>query len=151
MLSEEEKKAIDELKEEINNPVEVPTDKFNTFILYNIESARTILNLIEKQSKEIEEYKKQLDLDYVDKHFVPIERYNQLEKEIEELKEKNEYLPNWVSKKYVSKDKIKAKIEPRLKELDEQMKKEWKKYGNSREYQDMVDDYNFLQSLLEKE
>ena len=57
MLSDEEKKAIDELKKEINNPVEVPTDKFNTFILYNIESARTILNLIEKQSKEIEELK----------------------------------------------------------------------------------------------
>ena len=57
MLSDEEKKAVDELKKEINNPVEVPTDKFNTFILYNIESARTILNLIEKQSKEIEELK----------------------------------------------------------------------------------------------
>ena len=54
MLSDEEKKAVDELKKEINNPVEVPTDKFNTFILYNIESARTILNLIEKQSKEID-------------------------------------------------------------------------------------------------
>lgn len=56
-MSDEEKKAVDELKKEINNPVEVPTDKFNTFILYNIESARTILNLIEKQSKEIEELK----------------------------------------------------------------------------------------------
>ena len=54
----EEKKAIDELKEEINKPVEVPEDKFNTFILYNIESAKTILNLIKKQSKEIEELKK---------------------------------------------------------------------------------------------
>ena len=57
-MSDEEKKAVDELKKEINNPVEVPTDKFNTFILYNIESARTILNLIEKQSKEIEELNK---------------------------------------------------------------------------------------------
>ena len=43
-----------EQPKEINNPVEVPTDKFNTFILYNIKSTRTILNLIEKQSKEIE-------------------------------------------------------------------------------------------------
>lgn len=57
MLSDEEKKAIDELKEEINKPVEVQGNKFNTFILYNIESAKTILNLIEKQSKEIEELK----------------------------------------------------------------------------------------------
>ncbi len=47
-------------------------------------------------------------------------------------------------------DKIKAKIEPRLKELDEQMQEEYNKYGNSREYQDMVDEYNFLQSLLEE-
>ena len=54
----EEKKAIDELKEEINKLVEVPEDKFNTFILYNIESAKTILNLIKKQSKEIEELNK---------------------------------------------------------------------------------------------
>lgn len=57
MLSDEEKKAINELKEEINKPVEVQGNKFNTFILYNIESAKTILNLIEKQSKEIEELK----------------------------------------------------------------------------------------------
>ena len=57
MLSEEEKKAIDELKEEINKPVEVPEDRFNTFILYNIESAKIVLNLIKKQSKEIEELK----------------------------------------------------------------------------------------------
>ena len=57
MLSDEEKKAIDELKEEINKPLEVPEDKFDTFILYNIESAKIVLNLIEKQSKEIEELK----------------------------------------------------------------------------------------------
>lgn len=30
--------------------------------------------------------KRLIDIDYVDKHFVPVERYNQLEKEIEELK-----------------------------------------------------------------
>ena len=53
-MSDEEKKAIDELKEEINKPIEVPEDKFDTFILYNIESAKIILNLINKQSKEIE-------------------------------------------------------------------------------------------------
>lgn len=52
---------------------------------------------------------------------------------------------------YISKDKIKAKIEPKLKELDEQINEEWKKYGNSKELQDMEDMYNFLQSLLEKE
>ena len=93
MLSDEEKKAVDELKKEINNPVEVPTDKFNTFILYNIESARTILNLIEKQSKEIEELKLRNEA------LGDITIYNQ--------------------KNSVSKDKIKAKIE----ELDIQLQK----------------------------
>lgn len=48
-------------------------------------------------------------------------------------------------------NKIKAKIEPKLKELKEQINEEWKKYGNSKELQDMEDMRNFLQSLLEKE
>lgn len=68
-MSDEEKKAIVELKEEINKPLEVQEDKFDTFILYNIESAKIVINLIEKQSKEIEEYKKQLDLDYVKNNY----------------------------------------------------------------------------------
>lgn len=37
--------------------------------------------------------------------------------ENQDLKEKNEYLPSWVGKKYISKDKIKAKIEE-LEKLD---------------------------------
>ena len=83
------------------------------------------------------------------------DKIDEQSKEIEELKEDNkkksiviiEYQDLY--EKLV--DKIKAKIEPKLKELDEQMKKEWKEYGNSREYQDMEDEWNFLQSLLEKE
>lgn len=51
---------------------------------------------------------------------------------------------------YVSKDKIKAKIEPKLKELEKEIDHEWKKYGNSKELQDMEDMYNFLQELLEE-
>ena len=62
-MNEEEKKSVNELKEEINKPVEVQGDKFNTFILYNIESAKTILNLIEKLQKENKELKE--DLKYV--------------------------------------------------------------------------------------
>ena len=84
-------------------------------------------------------------------------------KENKKLKEENnklktivsqyleDFLKEIIKKEYISKGKIKAKIEPRLKELDENMKKEWKEYGNSREYQDMEDEWNFLQSLLEKE
>ena len=59
------------------------------------------------------------------------------QKEIEDLKQKNEYLPAWVGKKYVSKDKIKAKIEELKETADE----------------DNKDDFiriEVLQSLLEK-
>ena len=114
MLSDEEKKAMERI------------DYIQDFIIENgqynadvgdMQYFSRVLNLIEKQSKEIEEYKKQLDLDYVDNHFVPIERYNQLEKEIEELK-KPKYVINCktneitkLTNDFVSKDKIKAKIE----------------------------------------
>ena len=70
MLSDEEKREYEELKSLLYT---------GTISQYG---KRKLIDIIEKQSKEIEE-----------------------------LKEKNEYLPNWVSKKYVSKDKIKAKIE----------------------------------------
>ena len=63
-MNEEEKKSVNELKEEINKPVEVQGDKFNTFILYNIESAQTILNLIEKLQKENEELKQDRNNNY---------------------------------------------------------------------------------------
>ena len=129
----EEKKAIDELKEEINKPVEVPEDRFNTFILYNIESAKIVLNLIEKKSKEIEELKetlkctqnswyedtikieemkKQIDLDN-ECEIALNSKVMDLEKEIEELK-KPKYVINCetneitkLTNDFVSKDKIK--------------------------------------------
>ena len=50
-LSVEEKKAIDKLKRSAN------------YFVMPIYETKIILNLIEKQSKEIEEMKKQLDLD----------------------------------------------------------------------------------------
>ena len=84
----EEKKAIDELKEEINKPLEVPEDKFDTFILYNIESAKTILNLIEKQSKEIEE----LNKSDVSKEQSSMNYYNLYKELVDKIKAKIEYL-----------------------------------------------------------
>lgn len=86
MLRDEERKAIENLKIEYEKLIK---EDNILFPLYKSDAKR-LINLIEKQSKEIEEYKKQLDLNYVDKHFVPIERYNQLEKEIEELKREKE-------------------------------------------------------------
>ena len=118
MLSDEEKEAIEELKNK----------KADYFMISNLMS-KTLLILIEKQSKEIEELNSDLEV------------FKRALTDIEVVYNKN----------YTSNDKIKAKIEPKLKELDEQMKKEWKEYGNSREYQDMEDEWNFLQSLLEKE
>ncbi len=85
----------------------------------------TIKNLIEKQSKEIKELKN------ADLTTVYLNGVYDGEKKVE--------------------DKIKAKIEPVLKQLERKMQEEYNKYGNSREYQDIVDAYNFLQSLLEKE
>ena len=79
---------------------------------------------------------------------------NEQSKEIEELKEENEKYKNppfFDEDKYIENDKIKAKIEPVLKQLERKMQEEYNKYGNSGEYQDIVDAYNFLQSLLEKE
>lgn len=63
------------------------------------------------------------------------------------IKENGEVEPAF----FISKDKIREKIEPKLKELDKQINEEWKKYGNSKELQDMEDMYNFLQQLLEEE
>ena len=93
-LSEEEKKAIEWL------------EKANYFSarLY----APTILNLIEKQQKEIEEKSTIL--------LAGAEKVKQLEKEIEELKEKNAQLTNYLNDSYyVSADKIREI----LKDLEE--------------------------------
>ena len=100
MMTEEEKEAIEWLEKLVK--INKRDNLFNTY-------AEILLNVILKQSKEIEEALCEMQ------------------------------------------DKIKAKIEPKLKELDKQINEEWKKYGNSKELQDMEDIYNFLQSLLEKE
>ena len=60
-MTEKEQKAIELLKEEISRPVEVPEDKFNTFILYNIENTKIILNLISKLQADIEIKDKVID------------------------------------------------------------------------------------------
>lgn len=83
-MSEAIWKAYEELKKEINKHLEVPEDKFDTFILYNIDNAIIVLNLIKKQQKKIDELKK-------------------YEKYYEEMEE--------VNKKFISVDKIKNKIE----------------------------------------
>ena len=155
MLSDEEKRTIENLKTEYEKLIK---EDNILFPLYKSDAKR-LINLIQKQSKEIEELKennKLLQENYSSAH-EDINWFceNYISKEESEQKERKAYIKGindadeLCNKKW--EDKIKAKIEPRLKELDEQMKKEWKEYGNSREYQDMEDEWNFLQSLLEKE
>lgn len=150
MLSDEEKKAIDKLKRSAN------------YFVMPIYETKIILELIEKQSKEIEEYKKQLDLDYVDKHFVPVERYNQLEKEIEELKNKNKKLKDKAKELIFEKqeltsalldstpnDKIKAKIEECEKEKNIPHEMDFKAFYRIKDLKNI--EIKVLQSLLDKE
>lgn len=94
-MTEEEKKSFEELKKEINKPLEVPEDKFNTFILYNIDNAKIILNLIEKQQKEIDLCEETeialnnriLDLEEINKEHQKLNE--ELRKEIENLQNDN--------------------------------------------------------------
>ena len=92
-MSDEEKKTINLLKHCQNTHIEnTKVEK----LLLTTKEAKIILNLIEKQQKEIEELKK-------------------YEKYYEEMEE--------VNKKFISKDKIKAKIDLIDKEYAEHIEK----------------------------
>ena len=85
MLSDEEKQALRNFKSEYET-----CDHYSSDLIIELDDAEIILNLIEKQSKEIEDNKK-----YIDLHYVPYEQYVSI--------------TNGIDKKW--KDKIKAKIE----------------------------------------
>lgn len=115
VISEEEKKAIKELTDAVNEPLEVFENVVDTFKPVNLEQCRIILNLIEKQQKEIEE--KRIII------FAGAEKVKQLEKGNRSLMEsrkkwKNRYYKEKAKNKdYISKDKIREKI----KELEDNM------------------------------
>ena len=148
MLSDEEK-AIEELKNK----------KADYFMISNL-TGKTLLNLIEKQSKEIEEYKKQLDLDN-ECEIALNSKVMDLEKEIEELKEDNKH--QWEERckltfeleNSTSNDKIKAKIE----EVDIEIQcceyadddVEEYKQDMEKEKRRLLRDKEVLQSLIERE
>ena len=117
MLSDEERKAIENLKIEYEKLIK---EDNILFPLYKSDAKR-LIDIIEKQSKEIEELK-------------------QFKKQVEEIESTNfiKY------KNYISKDKIKAKIE----EIDKILERNL--------LVDSLRDYfkaqkEVLQSLLEKE
>jgi len=133
MLSDEEKKAIDNMKSLLLYSKE--HEYFSPFQEQEIDDMNIVLNLIEKQSKEIEELKeenktlKNLQNDTNRLYTEMIERKNYFERELQKLE-----------------DKIKAKIE----ELDKM--KSNGKYTvlfNSDNVMEVVK--AVLQSLLEKE
>ena len=66
-MTEQGKEAVEELKKQLRLAMNI--DDVATTIRNGY--AQTILNLIEKLQKENEEYSKQLDLDYVDKNYIP--------------------------------------------------------------------------------
>lgn len=101
-MSEEKKKSFEELKKEINKPLEVPEDKFNTFILYNIDNAKIILNLIEKQKKEIENLKE------INKEHQKLN--GELRDEIKRQGNTREIEEKYIEENFISKDKIREKI-----------------------------------------
>ena len=127
MLSDEEKQAIEELKNK----------KADYFMISNLTS-KTLLNLIEKQSKEIEELKQNIHL-----------------KEVYVLKT-NDYIKGTnvedelCNKKW--KDKIKAEIEEHEKQIEKMEKDDiGRGFTLGKEWSDLKAKIEFGQSLLEKE
>lgn len=66
-MSDEEKEALRNFKSEYET-----CDHYSSDLIIELDDAEIILNLIEKQSKEIEELKKEraTEIVYVDKNFV---------------------------------------------------------------------------------
>ena len=95
MLSEEEKEAIESFKEENNNDLS-RFDDFNSYTQFKVKRDKIIINLIEKQSKEIEELKDESkeyqigfaqgcyekDLDWKDKIKAKIEYYEKIDNSV---------------------------------------------------------------------
>lgn len=136
MLSDEEKEAIEILKLYFGDN---PTLNITKYV--NI-----VLNLIKKQSKEIEEYKKQLDLDN-ECEIALNSKVMDLEKEIEELKDTRSIF-NMGRRSY--KNEIEGKIKAKIEELN----KDFKEYENGQEWEiqdEIRGQIDILQSLLEKE
>ena len=116
MLSDEEKKALRNFKSEYET-----CDHYSSDLIIELDDAEIILNLIEKQYKEIEELHKEI---------------NQRIK----LKLENE---RCADEDFIHKDKIKAKIE--------ELKEDIKYSANPLSIDNSKFGIKVLQSLLEKE
>lgn len=120
-MNEEEKKAIEDIKEEIKGAEDEGHGKDRIII-----ELKTILNLIEKQQKELEQEKEKN---------IFLEGYKVgAEEAINELKEKNKELTKQLNgafdRGFISKDKIKERMEQTKKVYDEEMKPYMIEVGN---------------------
>jgi hypothetical protein len=131
MLSEEEKKEYEELKSLLYT---------GTISQYG---KRKLIDIIEKQQKEIEEYKKQLDLDN-ECEIVLNSKVMDLEKEIEELKDTRSIF-NMGRRSY--KNEIESKIKAKTIEIKNRQVKDEFITASQGKLNTIID----MQSLLEKE
>lgn len=139
MLSDEERKAVDKIKTLIQY-LNVWKENF-TIVPEDVKYLVTILNLIEKQQKEIEELK---DMNERQKYRIELVS----EDKIEDRKVQIEY--NNVFKKGVKsvEDKIKAKIE----ELEKEQEQEKDIFNHMMTVDNRYNiKYQVLKELLEKE
>ena len=93
MLSDEEKKAYDDIKRELTD-----VDRREYMNKWFADDLQILVNLIEKQSKEIEELKKYEkyyeEMEEVNKKFIAVDK---IKAEIEELQEDIKYSANPLS------------------------------------------------------
>lgn len=138
-MSDEEKKEYEELKSLLYT---------GTISQY---AKRKLIDIIEKQSKQIDEYKKQLDLDN-ECEIALNSKIMDLEKEIEELKDTRSIF-NMGRRSYKNEieDKIKAKIEERKIMIDELSSDDNEGYIDTLAIDRINYEIDILQSLLEKE
>lgn len=136
MLSDEEKKAIDILNYVKNK---TPFIFWYEEKPYNKkETINIILNLIEKQHKEIEELKN------ITKSY---DSFLGTEKIV--IADKNFFVNGYFRENYVSKDKIKAKIKELEKEKNIPQEMDFKAFYRIEDLKNI--EIDVLQSLLEKE
>ena len=143
MLSDEEKKAIEVLIYILDKPF-TGYDKYyfkksdSSMLIF--QAIKIALNLIEKQSKEIEEYKKQLDLDYVKNNYTSNDK---IKAKIEELERRIDFLDKELAEAYIMREKLGTETEI---DTNEQYIYNMEQERSIRHTQKRV-----LQSLLEKE
>ena len=160
-MTDEEKKAIEFIKSELEDEKKARDDYQSLTGLYGNLEIEILLNLIEKQSKEIEELKEE-------RKKYPIAMNDEQYKKVIELAQKdikeeldrqiNARIVNeeFIENNFISKDKIKAKIVECRKilysfEKELQLKANKDKFIHKESMNCLLGQISILQSLLRKE